>query len=83
MHRLLIVVVSFVVEHGIYGTWASVVVAWAKAQYLWQTGLVALRHVGSSWTRDRTCVSYIGRQILYHCVTREAPAFNFKEMRSQ
>ena len=28
------------------------------------TGLVAPRHVGSSWTRDRTCVSY--RWILYH-----------------
>ena len=26
------------------------------------TGLVALRHVGSSWTRDRTRVSYIGRR---------------------
>ena len=28
--------------------------------------LAALRHVGSSWTRYRTRVSYIGRQILYH-----------------
>ena len=27
-------------------------------------GLVALRHVGSSWTRNRTCVFCIGRQIL-------------------
>ena len=24
------------------------------------------RHVGSSRTRDRTCVSHIGRQVLYH-----------------
>ena len=27
---------------------------------------------GSCWPRDRTCVSCIGRRILYHCVTREA-----------
>ena len=26
-----------------------------QAQYLWCTGLVALQHVGSSRTRDRTC----------------------------
>ena len=29
-------------------------------------GLVALQHVGSSWIRDQTCVSSIGRRILYH-----------------
>ena len=28
-------------------------------------GLVALRHVGSSWTRDHTCVSCIDKWILY------------------
>ena len=44
------------------------------AQWLWRTGLVALRHVGSSWTRARTRVPFIGRQILNHCATREAPA---------
>ena len=27
---------------------------------------------GSSQPRDRTCISYIGRQILYHPATREA-----------
>ena len=37
------------------------------------TGLVALRHVGSSQARDRTHVPCIGRQILYHCATREVP----------
>ena len=37
------------------------------------TGLVALWHVRSSQIRDQTCVSSIGRQILYHWVTREAP----------
>ena len=46
------------------------------AQYLWCTGLVTPRHVGSSgtrrsWTRDQTRVSCIGRQILHHCTTRE------------
>ena len=28
---------------------------------------------GSSWTRDQTCISCIGRQILYHWATKEAP----------
>ena len=31
----------------------------------------APRHVGSSWSRDRTCVSCIGRQILNHWTTGE------------
>ena len=44
-----------------------------QAQQLWLTGLVALRHVGSSQTRARTRVPCIGRQILNHCATREAP----------
>ena len=44
----------------------------AQAQQLWRPGLVALRHVGSSQTRARTCVPGIGRQILNHCTTREA-----------
>ena len=30
-------------------------------------------HVGSSRTRDRTCVHCIGRRILNHCTTREVP----------
>ena len=29
--------------------------------------------MGSSWPRDQTRVSYIGRRILYHWATREAP----------
>ena len=44
-----------------------------QAQQLWRTDLVALRHVGSSQTRDRTRVPCIGRQILNHCITREVP----------
>ena len=38
-------------------------------------GLVALRHVGSSQARARTHVPCIGRRILNHCATREAPFF--------
>ena len=40
---------------------------------MWLTGVVAPRHVGSSQTRARTRVPCIGRQILNHCATREAP----------
>ena len=36
-------------------------------------GSVTLRHVGPSWTRDRTHVSCVGRWILILCATREAP----------
>ena len=43
----------------------------AQAQLLWCTGLVALQHVGSSRTRDQTCVPCIGRRILNHGATRE------------
>ena len=34
-------------------------------------GLVALRHVKSSLTRDQTCLPCIDRQILIYCTTRE------------
>ena len=33
--------------------------------------------MGSSWTRDRTRVPCIGRQILNHCTTREVPNDTF------
>ena len=42
-------------------------------QQLWCRGLVALQHVGSSRTRDRTLVTCIGRQILSHWTTKEVP----------
>ena len=45
----------------------------AQAQWLWCTGLVAPRHVGSSQTRARTHVPCNGRWILNHCATREVP----------
>ena len=44
---------------------------------MWLTGPVAPRHVGSSQTRARTRVPCIGRQILNHCATREAPVHVF------
>ena len=44
-----------------------------RAQQLWCMGLVVPGHVGSSRTRARTCVPCIGRWILNHCATREAP----------
>ena len=57
--RLPIAVAFLVEEHGLQGTWASVVGArgplgWfpgsrAQARQWWRTGLVALQHVGSSW----------------------------------
>ena len=50
----------------------------AQAQQLWLTGLVALRHVGSSQTRARTRVPCIGRRILNHCATWEALLEYFK-----
>ena len=46
-----------------------------RAQQLRRTGLVALRHVGSSWTRARTRVPCVSRRILNHCTTREVPIF--------
>ena len=44
---------------------------------MWLTGLVAPQHVGSSQTRARTRVPCIGRRILNHCATREAPNSHF------
>ena len=40
-------------------------------------GLAAPRHVRSSWTRAQTRVPCIGRRILNHCATREAPEYTF------
>ena len=36
-------------------------------------GFAALQHMGSSQTRDRTCVPCTDSQILYHWATREFP----------
>ena len=42
-------------------------------QQLCHTGLVALWHAESYWTRDQTCVPCIGRQISNYWTTREVP----------
>ena len=42
---------------------------------MWYIRLVALWYVGSSWARDQTHVSCIGRQILYHGGTRDAQEY--------
>ena len=60
--RLLAAVASLPVENRLQST-RSVVV-----------GLVALRHVGSSQTRDQTCVPCIGKQFLNLWTTSEAPS---------
>ena len=52
-------------------TWAQAL--WHSGSVAVHTGLVALRHVEFSTTRDQTCVSCIGRQILCHWATRESP----------
>ena len=59
-HELLIMVNFLVVEHKLWVTWVSAVVA---------LGLVVPQHVGSSRTRDRTYVPCIGRQILNYWIT--------------
>ena len=58
---LLTAVASLVAEHGLQGAGFR----------SWCAGFVALRRVGSPWTRDRTRVPCIGRQILNHWTTRE------------
>ena len=44
---------------------------------LWGMALVALRHVGSFWIRDQTCVPCIGRQIPNHWTPGKSPMVFF------
>ena len=46
------------------------------------SGLVALWHVGSSWSRDETHVRCSGRWILNHCTAREVQLLLFELMLS-
>ena len=62
---LLSAVAPLAAEHGSKCAGFSSCSMWA--QELRCMGLVALRHVGSSRTRDQTCVPCIGRRILIHC----------------
>ena len=75
VHRLSLGVVSR--RYSLLGTWlivvASLVAEHRRVQQLWRPGSVALEHVGSSQTKDPTCVPCIGRQIPLHCTTREVP----------
>ena len=73
---LLIVVASLCCRAWALGAQAQqlwLVGSRAQVQQLWCMGLVAPRHVGSSWTRARTRVPCIGRWILNHCTTSEVP----------
>ena len=49
---------------------------------VWCTGLVAPWYVGSSQTKDQTCVPYIGRLILNHQTTRVSLSLIFNELPS-
>ena len=77
VHRLCIVMASLVVKHGLWGARTSV----AAAPRPQSTGSVVVARVlicsvtgvRSPQIRDWTLVSCIGRQMIYHCVTREAP----------
>ena len=87
MSRLLVAWLRRVSGCGVWGLlsrWVSgLLVAWrlllqlpcskSGLEQLCHRNLLAPRHVGSSQTRDPTHVSCIGRQILYHWATREAP----------
>ena len=66
---------SVVVACGLQQLW--LVGSRMQAQQLWHTGSVSLQHVGQSQNRAQTHVPCIGRQILNHCTTREAPKFVF------
>ena len=81
---ILIALASPVVELRLWVVQASVVMlgelsscsSQVWGQKLGYPGLVAPKHVGSSRTRDQTCVSCVGRQILYRWATREALWWN-------
>ena len=63
---LLIAVASLIVEHRTCGL-----------QQLWHSGLVALQHVESPGTKDRTHVACICRWNPYRWTTREVPTLSF------
>ena len=61
------------VSGGYSLTWTERGLQVLRLQWLWLTGLLPPGRVGSSQTRDRTCVSCVGRQTYNHWTTREAP----------
>ena len=78
VHGSLIAGASPVEKHGLQAHGPSS--CGTRAQQLWHTGsrAQAPQQVGSSWTRARTPIPCIGRGILNHCTTREAPQVLFK-----
>ena len=46
--------------------WFQLTGSSAQAWQWWCISSVALWQLGSPWIRDRTCVSYVGRQTLHH-----------------
>ena len=77
VHRLLAAGAS-VPEHGLQALrlqWSGLAGSGAWAEPLWCPGFFAPQFVGSSQTRDQTCVRCIGRRILSHWSTREVGFF--------
>ena len=70
---LLIVATSLAAKHGPEGVQASVAAAQSVGSLAVAPGLAALQQAGSSWSRDQTCVSCIGRWVPNHWTAREAP----------
>ena len=70
---LLIAENSLIVEHGLQGVGFLVLTHGVRVGG--QGGLRAPRHVGSSRTRDQTCVACIGGWILHRWPTSEALHF--------
>ena len=60
--ELLMAVPPLIVKPGLSDSVSALVVCVLSS---W-TGLVALRHVKSPWSRDGTCVPCTGRQVLNH-----------------
>ena len=52
---------------SVYGIFQARILEWVAISY----------SRGSSWPKDGTCVSCIGRQILYHSAPTEYVSFNF------
>ena len=70
--KLLIAMTSLAAEHGLQGTGASVVVC---------KGSVALQHLDSSQTRDRTHVPCIDRWIPIHVPPGTSLSLQLEEVR--
>ena len=74
---LLVAAASLFVEHVGFsscGTWALTLGlpgSRAQAQKWWRRGLVALQHVGSSWTRDETFEIILNK--IHRCHFRGRP----------